>query len=536
MRSTLSAIASLLIALPVGAAEEGIPLALIDHFETARVYGRLEVRGVAIPDHQELAEFYEDRRFQPIWVSSRGEKRRAAGLRRSIAEGAIHGLDVRRYHLVEADVAAAADAWADVELLLSQALLAQARHRTLGVVDPARVDPSWLLRRAPLNGGGLLRAVARGGRPTRALNRLWPESKDYWRLLAAKQRLRAASSMPEPATIAAGPILKPGMEDPRVPALRERVLGVGSADLLYDANLADAVIAYQRRARLEHDGIVGPDTRAMLNRSRAERSRQIDANLERWRWLPRAFPSTYVLVNTADFRLVGVRRGRREVEMPVIVGTPFRQTPVFTETMKYLVFNPAWDVPRTLAVEDLLPKLKNDPARLAADGFEAALAGGEMQPVDSVDWSDFNADWFPYHLRQRPGPGNPLGRIKFMLPNEYAIYLHDTPAQGLFERTERGFSSGCIRVADAMVLAEWVLKGQLTKEKQPWNRAMLDTAVKSTDTRAVVLDAQMPVFIVYFTAHVALSGDVVVKNDVYERDAPVIAALDFQGRSSKESN
>jgi murein L,D-transpeptidase YcbB/YkuD len=207
--------------------------------------------------------------------------------------------------------------------------------------------------------------------------------------------------------------------------------------------------------------------------------------------------------------------------MEVIVGRSYRQTPVFTETMKYLVFNPFWDVPRRLAVEDELPQLKKDPARLARAGFEAALAPGEqMRPVDRIDWQVVSEST-PFRLRQRPGAENPLGRIKFMLPNEFAVYLHDTPARGLFDRTERSFSSGCIRVADATALAGWVLEQQ----HERWPAGRIEEAVDSGQTRTVLLDEPVPVYIVYFTAYVNTQDELVLLRDLYGRDAPVIAAL-----------
>jgi len=503
-------------------AEDDIGVALINHFESAAMYGALNVQGVAISSHEDLARFYADRRFEPIWVSPQGENRPAARLRQAIAEGVIHGLAAERYHLAAADAAAAAGAWGDEELLLSQAFLDQARHRALGVVDPGRVDPNWLVQRTSIDDIELLESVARGGNPIRVLNRLWPRAREYWRLLQAKRQLLSDNSAAEPPPIPPGRTLKRGMDDARVPALRARLTGSTDTGTVYDSDLAAAVIAFQRSVGIEPDGVLGPDTLQMLNLSRQDRLRRADVNLERWRWLHDAFPATYVLVNIADFRLLAVRRRHTALDMPVIVGRRYRQTPVFTETMKYLVFNPFWDVPQTLAVQDELAKLRADAAKMAGQGFDAApKAGGPMQPVDTIDWQQVSAEVFPYRLRQRPGPDNPLGRVKFMLPNEYAIYLHDTPARSLFERTKRGFSSGCIRVGDARALAEWVLQDQ----RERWDPQRIETAVTSGQTQTVVLDAPVPVFIVYFTAYAEPSGELVVEPDIYDRDPRIISAL-----------
>ncbi|MEZ5558072.1 MAG: L,D-transpeptidase family protein [Pseudomonadales bacterium] len=503
-------------------AQEAVVVSLINHFESAHIYGELRVHGVDITDHELLARFYEQRRFEPVWVFRGREGRQARRLRDAIAVGERHGLDPRRYHLAEADAAAAEGDWGAVELLLSEAFVRQGRHRARGVVDPASVDPEWRMARSEPDGLALLEAVARGANAQRLLDRLWPESREYWQLLAARLQLLDHIDEPPPAPIGGGALLRPGMEDPRVPLLRERLLGSADPDRFYDLQLTDAVIAFQRSQGLEPDGAVGPRTLAALNRTVAQQVRQIDANLERWRWLPEAFPDTYVRVNIADFRLLAVSKGHVDLDMPVIVGLPYRQTPVFTETMKYLVFNPYWEVPRRLAVQDQLPKLRADAHRMAELGFEAApIAGGPMEPVDRIDWQTVTASQFPYHLRQQPGPANPLGRVKFMLPNEYAVYLHDTPTRGLFDRVERTFSSGCIRVGDALALAEWVLGGQ----RESWDATRIVDAMDTGATRTVVLEEPIPVFVVYFTAQPAASGTIALQFDVYGRDARIIAAL-----------
>jgi len=503
-------------------ADEAITLELINQLESAYLYGGLSVQQVPLVDAETLSRFYAERHFEPLWVSAEGEQGRARQLRAAIEDARAHGLAAYRYHLDAVDRAEALGRWADAELLLGQAFLLQTRHRAFGVVDPAGVDPDWRVRRSGLDELELLRAVARGASPGSVLDRLWPQARGYQQLLDARRKLAAdiGEGEPEPPLVPGGPVLSPGMEDARIVAVRRR-LGENDGDERYDAGLALEIRALQRSAGLEPDARIGPNTLAVLNRSRRDKIAQIDANLERWRWLPEAFPERHILVNIADYSLLAVDRGEIELAMQVIVGRSYRQTPVFTETMKYLVFNPFWDVPRRLAVEDELPQLKKDPARLARAGFEAALPPGEpMRRVDRIDWQAVSAAT-PFRLRQRPGAENPLGRIKFMLPNEFAVYLHDTPALGLFDRTERSFSSGCIRVADAMALAAWVLE----KQREPWPAGRIDAAVASGQTSTVVLDEPVPVYIVYFTAYVNAADELVLLRDLYGRDGPVIAAL-----------
>jgi len=274
------------------------------------------------------------------------------------------------------------------------------------------------------------------------------------------------------------------------------------------------------------DGLLGPATLAQLNKTPTQRLNQIDANLERWRWLPAALPPQHILVNAAAFLLRAVNGEQPPLEMRVIVGKPDRPTPALQQDLKYLVFNPYWEVPETIAVQDKLPELKRDPSRLAAQGLEAAplthgKENGVMTPVDQIDWRDVPADPFPYRLRQRPGPANPLGQLKFMLPNAQEVYLHDTPEVSLFNRCERSFSAGCVRIANAIRLGEWLMQFQ----HEPWDRERIETQITSKETRTVVLDTPVPVFIVYFTSYVDDTGTLRFQPDLYKGDQVIIDAL-----------
>ena len=238
--------------------------------------------------------------------------------------------------------------------------------------------------------------------------------------------------------------------------------------------------------------------------------------------MPDRLPADHILVNVPAFQLSAVRDGSTELAMPVIVGEPLRPTPAFRQDLQYLVFNPYWEIPETIAVEDKLPELRKDPSRLAGQGVEAARWGSdEMVPVDQIDWRRVPAEPFPYRLRQLPGPDNPLGRIKFMLPNEQAVYLHDTPNRSLFDRCQRGFSSGCVRLANAQRLAEWVLQSQ----DEIWDSARIGTQITSGETRNLTLDAPIPVFIVYLTSYVDAEGTLRFYRDLYASDPYIISAL-----------
>jgi murein L,D-transpeptidase YcbB/YkuD len=245
-------------------------------------------------------------------------------------------------------------------------------------------------------------------------------------------------------------------------------------------------------------------------------------NMERWRWLPRDLGSRYLLVNAADFVLKVVEAGRVVLDMDVVVGRPYRRTPLFTGQLRYLVFNPDWNVPPSIARKDLLPKIRKDPGYLAAHDFQLlsdwSPEARELDPLQ-VDWSAVSGP-FPYKLRQRPGPQNALGRIKFMLPNRYDVYLHDTPSQELFRKTVRSFSSGCVRVAEPIRLAEYLLSGT-----EGWESGRIRATLQSGITTQVNLPLQIPVYFTYFTAWVDSQGTLQFRDDIYRRDGALYNAL-----------
>jgi murein L,D-transpeptidase YcbB/YkuD len=330
--------------------------------------------------------------------------------------------------------------------------------------------------------------------------------------------------------IPSGPTLRRGQIDGRVGVLR-RVLGIlkdleDSADdgsLFFDESLERALRRFQRRHGLKVDGILGRESLSNLNRSMSERIRQIEINLERWRWLPHGLGSRYILVNIADFRLNVIEFGRSILDMRVVVGSDYRKTPVFTETIKYIVINPYWFVPFSIAVKDKLPLIRKDPSYLSKNGYRVFTGwedDAQEVPPESIDWSRITRSNFRYRLRQDPGPQNALGRIKFMFPNRFSVYLHDTPQKPLFEKTVRTFSSGCIRVENPVELAAYVLQ-----EDPHWDRQRIESAISQGKRRTINLKNPIPVHLLYWTAWVEPDGTVHFREDVYERDQSLDRAL-----------
>lgn len=291
------------------------------------------------------------------------------------------------------------------------------------------------------------------------------------------------------------------MHGDRVIELRRRLVvtgdlvGAGYPD--FDEETGKAVRRFQQRSGLDADGVVGEKTRRRLNASVESRIRQIEINLERWRWLPHDLGERYVLVNIAGFRAGLYDGDHLTLGMRAIVGKPYRKTPIFSDTIRYLVCSPYWNIPRSIAEGEIWPKGR------------AYMAQHDIEVVQGR------------RLRQRPGPENALGRVKFIFPNRFNVYLHDTPARELFARSSRSFSHGCIRLEKPIDLATELLAGQ------GWSRDRVLAAADSVTESTVHLDHPIPVHILYWTAWADENGLVQLREDVYGRDDAVAAALDL---------
>jgi murein L,D-transpeptidase YcbB/YkuD len=280
---------------------------------------------------------------------------------------------------------------------------------------------------------------------------------------------------------------------------------------------------FQNRHGLAPDGIVGSKTRAALNVSVQQRIRQVELNLERWRWLPNDLGDRFIAVNTADYSLKVVENGRKIIDMRVVVGRPARQTPVFSAKMTYLVLNPYWNVPYTIAVKDILPKLDEGVDYLISQGIRVfsdwSKDATELNP-EQIDWASYGRSNFPFRLRQDPGKKNALGQIKFMFPNKFAVYLHDTPQRSLFQKIQRGFSSGCIRVENARMLASYLLSAE-----DRWTPEVLLAALASGHRQVVRVPQPILVHLLYMTAWIDDRGVLQFREDIYHRDRDLDAAL-----------
>lgn len=482
------------------------------------------IAGRQLNEPELLSETYRARNHAPIWLRGAPLEKQVSNMLTALSLSVGHGFSAERYHRSAIEtLMQAADESSELalELLLTDAFLSQALHRGRGAVYPPNLDAEWQVPKAEVDAVAILQDTTQQRRTViKVLDELWPVDEEYQRLLQ-RRAVIVASGEEITVQIAGGAVLNPGQSGDRIMMLKHRLMGPGEHSPLYDDDLRREVTAFQRSAGLEPDGMVGESTLEMLNDTRVSWVDRIDANLERWRWLPRETPDSYIRVNIAAFALRAMEDGRPVLSMNVIVGQPYRRTPVFTETIKYLVLNPFWNVPYSIATKDKLPQLKANAAAVAQKGFEAKPNGSDsFVSVDAIDWSGVTPRNFNYLLRQRPGPNNALGRLKFMLPNPNAVYLHDTPSRELFARQERTFSSGCIRLEQPVKLAEWLL----SRERHA-AATKLETMLATGETQTIYLKKPLPTYIVYFTAFSLDDGDVTFRRDIYGRDRLLIRAL-----------
>ncbi|MBN1239585.1 MAG: L,D-transpeptidase family protein [Gammaproteobacteria bacterium] len=502
------------------------------------------IDGAATADPWFLIRFYERRRFAPAWDDARLD-----ALLRALDGSDEHGLAPDDYHVdsIRAHRAGTgsvedespADARIHLDILATDALARYAFHLRFGKVDPEMLDPAWNFTRT-LEGVDAVNAVQRlmdAPDMGDALRELAPREEHYEALLDALAAYRAIERAGGWPDLPAGETLRAGMRSPRVAQLRERLRIGGYLDPaerdaargepadpeLFDRTVERAVTKFQRLHGLTRDGAVGAGTLAALNVPVRARIDQLRVNLERVRWIFRDLEPRYVLANIARFRVSLIENDETIWTTRAVVGRPYRQTPSFRARMTYLVLNPTWTVPPGIMRADLLPELRRDPAALARRNMVVLdTSGNEVDPA-RVDW---NASPFPYMLRQHPGPDNALGRVKFMFPNPHHVYMHDTPSRELFERADRTFSSGCIRLENPLELAELLLA-----ETGQWDRPALERALANGRQRTVNLPRPLTVLLIYATA-VPEEGELYLLADVYGRDARLLEALNEEFRFS----
>lgn len=534
---------ALLLSL-TSATVQSVPPLQQDEQIAERLRTRVEAGGrPALYETAALRGFYTRRAFRAAWSTEHGPNRLADDLVEALERADLEGLRPDDYHLaairaqldsVRSDAGAAKpadpDRLARLDLLLTDAFLLYGSHLLSGRVDPETLHPRWEANRRGADLATVLESALDSRNVARALQRLAPTQDGYRQLREALGRLRAIADAGGWPEVPEGPALKRGDRAAAVATLRERLRLEGDlpasvqpqGNEWFDETLEQAVRRFQRRHGLEPDGIVSAATRAELNVSAAQRAEQLALNLERWRWLPQDLGRRRILVNIASQELQVIEDEEVVLAMRVVVGMQYKRTPVFSDTVRYIVLNPNWHVPRSIAVEELIPKVQADPTYLERFGMKLLTTGPDAQEVDpgTVDWTAVRADSFPYRFRQEPGRLNALGRIKFMFPNPYDVYLHDTPSRSLFERAQRDFSHGCIRVEKPIDLAVYLMR-----KNKKWDRDAIETTLDEGTERTIYLPKPMPIHLLYWTAWADADGTIQYRTDINALDRPLTNAL-----------
>ena len=494
--------------------------------------GGRSVRGVRLLEPDAVSHFFQIRNFTPAWQGAGPDQ-----ILKAIRDVEQDGLVPRDYHLaaIESLRAAPADTPgrdANLQILLTDAVAALVNHVRFGRVRPVTLDRRWNVD--PRAGAPPLEAfvadVAAAPSAAAAIEALKSPHFIYRGLKQALAAHRAMASGGPWTVVPKGAPLKPGVRNARVIAVRKRLAATGelatpSDSEDFDEELAVAVKRFQEQHRLTADGSIGKATLDAMNVTAAARVDQIRVNLERARWVLGGLSDTFLLVNLPAFKVYLIRDRKNVWETRAQVGRAGRQTPTFRADMRYLVFNPDWTVPPTILAQDVLGAMRKGENAIAKKKLTIIDRQGRLVSPDSIDWTTATPQTFPYTLRQPPGPGNALGRVKFIFPNEHAIFLHDTPSQELFRADERLFSSGCIRVENPFALAAVLLEGQ-----DDWNSASIQQVVDDGKTTTVFLKQPLPVLIVYWTVSVGASGELRYARDVYSLDPVVLRALNASNR------
>jgi murein L,D-transpeptidase YcbB/YkuD len=506
-----------------------------------------------------LRRFYAERRYEPAWIDGTRPRPQIDALLRALDQAERDGLDPQLYDLGPLSDARAQvrtrwfgpdgfepDQIAPTDLRLTAAWLAYASDLANGVTARPHGDPMWKIKPRSVDPLPLLKNALDGNAVEQSLRDLAPSNDEYRRLADARERYRALAQAGGWPTLPSRLTLKPNQRSPHVATLAKRLAANGdlppriadAAPSTYDSRIQDAVRRFRARHGLGDAPTLTRDVVAAMNVPIATRIRQIEMNMERWRWFPRDLGERHIRVNVPEYQMELWEGGRPVLPMKVIVGSREKPTPIFSDKMTTIVFSPYWNVPSSIAEEETLPAVLNDPEFLTKNNIEVISTSGEVVDPSTIDW-DSHADEgqreeeeqdeekeeedeedeqdgqeFPYRFRQRPGTRNSLGLVKFLFPNAFDVYLHDTPAGSLFGRSFRALSHGCVRLEQPVKLAEYLL-GHDPK----WDTERIQQAMHHGEEEHVKLPRPVAVHLMYWTARVDENGDVSFFRDIYRHDA-----------------
>jgi murein L,D-transpeptidase YcbB/YkuD len=466
-----------------------------------------------------------------LWLNKQQLTNQAYDALDFIASAPRHGLNAEHYHLSklrQIDPSDNIEAAQHFDVLLTNSLLVFIHDLAVGRLEANVADPEWFIPQAKFDAVAFLQQALLSPHLKTQLNTLIPTSSEYSTLTQALARYQGFVDQGDWPIIPEVSLLRPGEQNKNIPIIRARLAiedmqfrDIATENLeQYDQLTEQAVRRFQKNHGLKIDGVIGSETHTELNVSAQDRVQQIKATLERKRWMPADLGSRYVQVNLASYTLTAVENNTEKLAMRVIVGKKYRQTPSFVSQITQLVVNPYWTVPYKLAVLDLLPKQQADIDYFHLNEIRVfANVNGQRVEYDPylIDWQSLSKKNFPYTLKQEPGAHNALGAVKFLFPNPWSIYLHDSPHKELFNETKRNLSSGCIRVEDPLGFANFSLDDSKAHQK------LLDI-IHSKENKGMKLAEPLSIYVVYFT--VSIDGDeVLFSTDSYQRDKNIIKEL-----------
>ncbi|PXV67956.1 L,D-transpeptidase family protein [Halanaerobium congolense] len=520
------------------AAQSELAMSIRNHLLVIEEYEGHFPEGENVGFYQELIEFYDQRHHRSIWFGEEKLKNDPKSLIKEIKNSYFEGLNPSDYHLAIIESCINEDSLfseehldkrALMDILLTNAYLSLASDYLNGKIDAEIIIDDYNYQAESLEAQKLLSYLTNEKiEISKAINNQLPKTDNYEQLKEKLAYYRDSGKIEAWPKIELGESLGIGAAGIRVSQLIKNldarnylnIEGLKYKDQ-FNQNVKWAVQQFQLDNGLKSDGVVGKKTFTALNIPLEYRIKQLIINMERWRWLPENLGSRYIYVNIADYNLKLYEDNQVIMQMKTIVGKEQRSTPVFSDTIKYLVINPYWYVPKSIAVEDKLPLIKEDYSYLKENNYSLFQYTGnnkleEIDPAE-VNWPKIDEDNFNYLLRQNPGDNNALGRIKFMFPNKFSIYLHDTPGRYLFSENERGFSSGCIRIEKPIDLAEYLLNDQ-----EKWNRENIEEEMENDKEKTVYLKNPIKIYLQYNTAWIDSFGRLNFREDIYKRDQKII--------------
>jgi len=484
-----------------------------------------------------VTSFYENRNYEPLWTNASSARQPLVDLLDAVDASRRDGLRPTDYHLealrdsFETYVTAETpdfDVSAQLELVATDSFLMLAAHNYSGNMTRGSLTPNWSADRGIDLKARMAKAVE-SNRVRSSLAGLLPKEPEYQFLKEQLALLKETRPEVEGPKVEGGPLLQKGMTDPRVGQAKQRMQALGFYEIpadaaegdlyVFDPDFREAMVRFQKHVNLQEDGFIGKPDISALNKFHDFRIEQVKANMERWRWLPNQLGQRHIRVNVPNYQMKLWQDGQEAFASDAVVGTKAHATPIFSDRLEYLVFNPSWSVPASIAKRQVVPSFKNDPGIIERNGY-VLYRNNKIVDPSTINWSTVNPSNFPYSIRQKPGPTNAMGNVKFMFPNQYSVYLHDSSVRAFFSLSKRSHSSGCVRLRNPMELAYELVthEGEMTKQD-------IDDIVEpgGKETR-VSLKKPIPIHMIYQSVIPDENGKARFLFDIYDLDKRMVRA------------